>query len=50
METPFSMLAAPFRTGKCVQSELYEDGSCATYDMDGVLTLPALMEKRVKAG
>ena len=38
------------RNGKCVRSELYEDGSCGTYDLDGVLTLPALMAKRVKAG
>jgi hypothetical protein len=38
------------RNGKCVRSELYEDGSCGTYEMDGVLTLPVLMAKRVKAG
>lgn len=39
-----------FSKGKCIQSELYKDGSCRTEEMEDVLTLPALMAKRVKTG
>ncbi len=34
-----------FRNGECVRSVLYEDGSCGTYEMEGVLTFPALKRR-----
>lgn len=38
------------REGKEVRSETYKDGSCGTYEMKEVLTIPALKERLTKAG